>query len=29
MILPIWEAPGILRGEQPLPIFTGLTSHLY
>ncbi len=29
LILPIWDTPGMLRGEPPQKLFTGLTSHLY
>jgi hypothetical protein len=27
--MPIWETPGILRGEQPHSGFTGLVAHLF
>jgi hypothetical protein len=28
LVLPVWESPGIFRGEQPQALFTNLSSHM-
>jgi hypothetical protein len=28
LVMPVWESPGIFRGEQPQTLFTNLSSHM-